>query len=235
MWRAPSPNRRAVVERLDGGQDAVEVEQRLAHPHEHDVGQPAAVRDEAAGGVADLVDDLGHLEIAPETELAGGAEGAADGAPGLARDAQRVPFARSRPGRVVHEHGLDQGAVAEAVKGLLGQAAVGTAELGVGDGIEPVGGSQLGAQRGRQGPHFVERSRAPAPYANGDLAGAIRGHLALGQPGREHIRRQAGDAGPGISGHGWMLAQRCRRSPRARAGTRPTAFDDRRPAAPRGG
>ena len=86
-----------VVERLDGGQDPVEVEQRLAHPHEHDVGQPLAVRDEAARGETDLVDDLGDLEVAPEPEFAGRAERAADRTAGLARDAQRVPFARARP------------------------------------------------------------------------------------------------------------------------------------------
>ena len=91
----PEPPR--VVERLDRGQHAVEVEQRLAHAHEHDVRQPLAVRGQPARGVADLVDDLGRLEVAPEAELAGRAERAADRAAGLARDAQRVPLARCRP------------------------------------------------------------------------------------------------------------------------------------------
>ena len=87
-----------VVERLDRRQHPVEVEQRLAHAHEHDVRQALAVGREPARGVADLVDDLGDLEVAPEPELAGGAERAADGAAGLARDAQRVPLARRRRG-----------------------------------------------------------------------------------------------------------------------------------------
>ena len=43
--------------------------------------------------MADLVDDLGRLEVAAEAELAGRAERAADGAAGLARDAQGVPLA----------------------------------------------------------------------------------------------------------------------------------------------
>ena len=98
MCRAPSPNRLPVVERLDGGEHPVEVEQRLAHAHEHDVGQPLAGRGQPARRVADLVDDLGDLEVAPEPELAGRAERAADGAAGLARDAQRVPLARARRG-----------------------------------------------------------------------------------------------------------------------------------------
>ena len=89
----PEPEPARVVERLDGGQDAVEVEQWLAHPHEHDVRQALAVRNEAPRREADLVDDLGDLEVAPEPELAGGAERAADGAAGLARDAQGVALA----------------------------------------------------------------------------------------------------------------------------------------------
>ena len=43
MWRAPEPEPLRIVERLDGGQDPVEVQQRLAHPHEHDVGQAAVL------------------------------------------------------------------------------------------------------------------------------------------------------------------------------------------------
>ena len=46
---------------------------------------------------ARLVDDLGRLEVAPEAELAGGAERAADGAAGLARDAQRGALAPRQP------------------------------------------------------------------------------------------------------------------------------------------
>ena len=55
----PEAEPRRVVERLDRGQHAIQVEQRLAHPHEHDVRQPLAVRRQPACGVADLVDDLG--------------------------------------------------------------------------------------------------------------------------------------------------------------------------------
>ena len=95
MWRAPEPEPPPVVERLDRGQHPVEVEQRLAHAHEHDVRQAVAVGREAARREADLVDDLGGLEVAPEAQLAGRAERAADGAAGLARDAQRVPLARA--------------------------------------------------------------------------------------------------------------------------------------------
>ncbi len=128
MWRAPRPNRARVVERLDGRQHPVEVEQRLAHPHEHDVRQPLAVRRQPAGRVADLVDDLGGREVAREPELARRAERAADRAAGLARDAQRVPLAAGATRRVMHQDRFDERAVVELVERLLGQAAVGRGE-----------------------------------------------------------------------------------------------------------
>ena len=96
MARA-EPEAARIVERLDRRQHPVEVEQRLAHAHEHDVGEVAAVGREPALRVARLVDDLGDLEVAPEPELARRAERAADRTAGLARDAQRVPLARAAP------------------------------------------------------------------------------------------------------------------------------------------
>ena len=100
-----------------------------------------------AGGVADLVDDLGGLEVAPEAELARGTERAAHRAAGLARDAQRVPLARGAAGRVVHQDGLDELAVIESMEGLLGQPAVRDAKLGVVDRVE----AEVARQRRRAG------------------------------------------------------------------------------------
>ena len=116
MWRAPSPNRFAVVERLDRLEHPVQVEQRLAHAHEHDVGQAALVAGEAALRVAHLVDDLRGLEVPLHPELAGRAERAAHGAPGLRADAQRVPLAAPLAGRVVHQDRLDQQPVRQPVE-----------------------------------------------------------------------------------------------------------------------
>ena len=134
----PRPQAEAlrVVQRLHGREDPVEVQQRLAHAHEHDVGQPLAVRREPASGVAGLVDDLGRLEVAPEAELARGTERTAHGAAGLAREAQRVPLPRRAAGRVVHQDGLDELAVIESMEGLLGQPAIRDPKLGVVDRIE---------------------------------------------------------------------------------------------------
>ena len=102
MWRAPRPEPSRVVERLDGLEDAVEVQQRLAHAHEDDVREVGAVLAprEPRGGAPDLVEDLGGREVTLEAQLAGRAERAPDGTAGLARDAERVPrpLAGPRPG-----------------------------------------------------------------------------------------------------------------------------------------
>ena len=47
-------------------QHPVQVEERLAHAHEDDVGQSSAPGRQPARGVADLVEDLRRLEVAPE-------------------------------------------------------------------------------------------------------------------------------------------------------------------------
>ena len=90
----PEAEPRPVVQRRDGLEDAVEVEQRLAHAHEHDVRQPL-VRRQASRRAAlrtwSRISAVSRSRSKPE--LAGRAERAADGAAGLARDAQRVPLA----------------------------------------------------------------------------------------------------------------------------------------------
>jgi len=98
---------RAQPEAIAVGQDErridhrVEVEERLAHPHEDEVREMPSPRGEPASGMADLVHDLRHVEVALEAQLARGAERAADGTAGLAADAERVPLASLAPGRIV--------------------------------------------------------------------------------------------------------------------------------------
>jgi len=75
-------------------------------------------RGEPASGMADLVHDLRHVEVALEAQLARGAERAADGTAGLAADAERVPLASLAPGRIVHEHALDEAPVRQPVEGF---------------------------------------------------------------------------------------------------------------------
>ena len=151
--------------------------------------------------MADLVQDLGHLEIPPEPELAGRAERAADRAAGLARDAQRVPLARASAGGVVHEHRFDERAVVESVQRLLGHAAVGQGDLGVGHGVEAERARQRLAQGGRK---RAERRRCchrafqiPSAIWRARYAGC-----ALGDPGGQFVGRQAADPRRPCEGHG---------------------------------
>ena len=113
------PEARRIRESCRGVQDRVEVEERLAHPHEDDVREVAPGAGQAAPGMARLVDDLGHVKIAVEAELPGGTERAADGTPRLAADAEGVPLPPVGAARVVHQDGLDEPPVGEAVEGLL--------------------------------------------------------------------------------------------------------------------
>ena len=155
----------------------------------------------------------------------------------------RLPVA----GRVVHQHRLDERAVGEPVERLLGQPAVGDAELGVGDRVEAeVAPPSALAQSRRQGRdrRGVGRSAA-VPDRVGDLPGAI-GRLAAGRDPRRELVAASGRRCPGRSSVVTMamLAQRgssrparpcCRRSagrPRDERGPRHRAC--RRPAGPRG-
>ena len=90
----PEPAR--VRDRLGRGEHAVQVEERLAHPHEDDVREPPAAGGEPSRGGPDLVDDLGRLQVALQAELAGRAERAPDRA---ARPGSRCTACRARDGR----------------------------------------------------------------------------------------------------------------------------------------
>ena len=124
-----------------GADHGLVVGHRLAHAHEHHVGDPARtagdlVARQRAGAGDDLLDDLGGGHVALEAALSGGAERAGHAAAGLARDAHRDPA------RVAHQHRLDQRAVEELPEGLAGGAAVGL------EGAQRC--HQLGEQRGDQ-------------------------------------------------------------------------------------
>ena len=94
-----------VVEEGECREDGVQVEQRLAHSHEHHVGQSRALGGQQSHGRPRLVHDLGRCEVAAEADAAGNAERAAQRAADLARHAQRGPAP------VAHEHALEAQAV----------------------------------------------------------------------------------------------------------------------------
>ena len=108
MCRAPSPNRRRSLSASIAASTRSRLRSGSPMPMNTMLVRRRLGR-ETARGEADLVHDLGDLEVASEAKLTGRAERAADRTTGLARDAQRVPLARSRPRRIVHQDRLDEG------------------------------------------------------------------------------------------------------------------------------
>ena len=150
------------------------VGERLAHAHEDDVGDGAF-----AGEVQHLGDDLAGAEVAAEALLAGGAEDAAHRAAGLRRDADGGAAARAgrvagAVGVVVHPHGLDRRAAAEAEQHLRRPPVVGLGAGEHGRRAERVGRGEARAQRAREVGHRRERGRASAQRPAGGAAGAPR-------------------------------------------------------------
>jgi hypothetical protein len=119
---------------LRGRHDVAVIRERLAHAHEHDVGDHAVAVGriaELAVGKPHLPDDFGGVEVAVETLLRRRAEAAVHLAADLARDAQRAAT------RLRDEHHLDRLAalepeqpLARAVRRHLRQVNVGRADFG---------------------------------------------------------------------------------------------------------
>ena len=165
------------MDELDGRPDAVVVGQGLAHAHEHDVAEPAG--EGLPAGVDHLLDDLADRQLAVEAALAGGAEAAAHGAAGLARDAHRGPVG------VEHQHGLYPAPVRQCPQ-PFGRLAV--RADGAGDFVE--GGDQSGLEPFAEGlgqVGHVRRASASFPQASPDLVGAVPGL----------VRKQVGQVVPG--------------------------------------
>ena len=91
-----------------GGDDCVEVQERLAHAHVHRV-----VHGLLAPEVQRLVEDLGLRQVASEAHRAGRAEGARQRAARLRGEAQRAASVA-----VAHEDGLDRMAVGRLEESL---------------------------------------------------------------------------------------------------------------------
>ena len=114
-----------VVERLDRREHPVEVEQRLAHAHEHDVGQALAVGGEAARGVP----RPGRRSRPSRGRARSPSSPVAQNGHPTAHPAwlemHSVCRSRERAARrVVHQHRLDERAVVESMERLLGLPAV---------------------------------------------------------------------------------------------------------------
>ena len=170
MWRAESPE--VVVQPFDGRPRRVVVRERLAHTHEHDVG------DALRGTVLrahDLLDDLARVEVTVETGLARRAERARHRAPGLGRHAHRGAL------RAAHEHGLDLYAVARGFPQPLRGEAVGGG--GLVDGLERVAAARRRCgSRSARGRLVTSSSGVRCAYRPSQTcAGAVRGLAPVGE------------------------------------------------------
>ena len=170
------------VDDTQGGEQVVVVGQGLAHAHDHDVierGQPFG----GAGGVGlvldtadldELGDDLPDRKVALPALQAGGAELAAIGAADLGRDADGPAglLLADALHRGADDHGLDQGAVAEALEDLLGDVGGGLA-LDQGRALEVVLLGKPGPETGRQIGHRLGGFGPPGVEPLEDLSGPI--------------------------------------------------------------
>ena len=180
-------------------------------------------------------------------EFARGTERATDGTAGLARDAQGVPFARSGPGRVVHQDGFHERTVRQSVERLLGLATRRHPDLGLADGIEPDRVGQLGPRSAAGSVRTSSNAVAP-PDQTASLTWRARyaGSAPFREPGRERppeADRRSRVAGPApravptpatrpASSSADATARRCRRG-RARHAAGPRTVIGLRPAAGR--
>ena len=162
--------------RLD---DVVVVVERLAHPHQHDVGDHAPAfraRPFAVGiaGQQHLAHDLRRAEVAHPGLGAGVAERAVERASDLRGQAERAPVLLG------DEDGLGLGAVVEADEPFAGGVGGGehARDAGAGDAESR---AQPGPQRPSEGGHLLERGRAAMVDPVPDLPGAEGGQVEPGQ------------------------------------------------------
>ena len=169
-------------EHVDGGEHGVKIVERLAHAHEHDVGEGVAL-----GYGQNLVDNLRGGKVAVEALAAGHAEGAAHLASRLRAHAERGPVA---VGDVDGLYVAASGAVEEILHRAVGAACLG---LGILAAHAPARGERLASALAEVG-HRVDVGDTAAVYPVRYLLGgktrkaALSGHGT--QLGRVHAHQR---------------------------------------------
>ena len=240
MCRAPSPNRSGSL----SASTAARTRSRLSSGSPIPMNTtfvsrwPSAARRRAA--CADLVDDLGRLEVAGEAELAGRAERAADRAARLARDAQGVALALGAAGRVVHQDRLDRGRRPTAGGAPSRSGRRRTARVSVSSTVSKRNAAASASRSGgRQRPDVVERGGVVAATRRRRPGGrGTAGRSRAVEPGDEIVGQDAGDARAGVAERepaprlrpaGWPWVESTRSRSWTRTRTRPARRPDRRP------
>ncbi len=159
-----------VGEAAYGADDGLVVGHRLAHAHEHHVGDASGTAGDLVAGQGprsgdDLLDDLAGGHVALQPALAGRAERAGHATAGLAGDAH------GDPARVAHQHGLDERAVEQLPEGLAGGALVGLLDLERCHQVGQQSLDELGALAGREVGHLRGVVDQPGEVVGGQLLG----------------------------------------------------------------
>ncbi len=195
----------------DRGECAVVVGQRLAHPHEDDVRQPAVVPvAKFHRGRTDLLEDLCRRQVALQPALTGRAERARHPAARLRRDADGVSL------RIAHQHRLERRAVDRAPQHFSRLPGI---ALDLPDGVKQPGEQRfrhLLAHRRRQIGHLARVGDQPAVVLVGQLLAAECGQPEL----RDGVRA----AGARRDRRGGAAASRGAAGRRPGAGTSAWAF-----------
>ena len=176
---------------------------------------PSAARLRAAWRTWSTISAVSRSRSKPSSPVAQNGQPTAQ--PRLRADAQRVPLAGGAAGRVVHQDRLDEQPVGEAVEHLLGQAAVGLADLASRRRCRSGRPRRAPSRRAAGSVRISANGRLAAPPRGvEDLARPVRRLAALDEPGRELLGREPADAGRSSSRTGGG-----RRGAKAVAGGRP--------------
>ena len=181
-----------VHEHAQGLHGRVVVEQRLAHPHHHDV--PALLaRRRLRHDRGHLAQDLVHLEVALVAGDAGQAERALERAAGLGGDADGAPR------RLRDVDALDGGAVLQAEE-VLDRTVEGLAALGHLGPAQRMLRVDLRARGLRQVRHLVDGADPLAVEPAVELVAAVCGLSQRGRDRRQRLAREPEEVGP-LTGH----------------------------------
>src|SRR5579862_1374796 len=189
-------------EDLERRAHGVVVGERLAHPHEDDVGDGPWRRERTPG--AHLADDLRRREVADEVHARRRAEHAAHAAAGLARDAEREPVTGAVGALELRdEDALDRGgAVPRQPKEQLPRAVARVRDDGGHEPADREVGREVRTQRAREARHRVERLGALPVHPGEDLLRPVRRLARALAPRREIGAGKLMD----VAGHAAILA-----------------------------